>query len=192
MRDRAGMFQGGPEQVALGYRNGIHRIPRAFARLQVPIIAAINGPAIDAGLDLASMCDIRLAASTAKFAESFVKLGIIPGDGGCWFLPRLVGPSRAAEMVFTGQTLDAQEALRIGYVSRVCAPERLLEQALALAESIAQNPAQAVRWSKELLRASAAQSLDEALDHAGRLQGLAHQTAEHAAAVAAFFARSRT
>ncbi|MDB5929909.1 MAG: Enoyl-CoA hydratase/isomerase, partial [Polaromonas sp.] len=152
MRDKTGMFAGGAEAVTEGYRRGIQRIPRAFQMLEVPIIAAVNGPAIGAGCDLASMCDIRIASELARFAESFVKLGIIPGDGGCWLLPRIVGASRAAEMALTGDAIDAAEALRIGLVSRVVAPAELLPQALALAGRIAANPPQVLRWTKQLLR----------------------------------------
>ena len=187
MRDRGGMFGGTPEQIAANYRAGIHRIPRAFQTLSVPIIAAVNGAAIGAGNDLACMCDIRIASSTARFAESFVKLGIIPGDGGCWLLTRLVGASRAAELAFTGDTIGAEEALRIGLVSRVVAPESLLDEALVLAGRIAANPPQALRWTKQLLQQARTGTLDEALDAAGRLQGLAHHTADHAEAMAAFF-----
>ncbi len=187
MRDRTGMFGGSPEQIAQNYRQGIQRIPRAFQTLEVPIIAAVNGAAIGAGNDLACMCDIRIASSTAKFAESFVKVGIVPGDGGCWFLPRLVGFSRAAEMALTGETLDAEEALRIGLVSRVVAPEALMEAAMALANRIAANPPQVLRWTKQLLLQARTGTLDEALDTAGRFQGLAHHTADHVEAVASFF-----
>jgi 2-(1,2-epoxy-1,2-dihydrophenyl)acetyl-CoA isomerase len=187
MRDRTGMFGGTAEEVTEGYRLGIQRIPRAFALLEVPIIAAVNGPAMGAGCDLASMCDIRIASNAARFAESFVKLGIIPGDGGCWLLPRLVGASRAAEMALTGDTIDAAEALRIGLVSRVVVPEELMACALELAGRIAANPPQVLRWTKQLLRQAQAQTLDQALNEAGRVQGLAHQTPDHHEAVAAFF-----
>ncbi|WP_066342642.1 crotonase/enoyl-CoA hydratase family protein [Azohydromonas lata] len=187
MRERAGMFAGSPQEIAGNYRQGIQRIPRAFQRLHLPIIAAVNGPAIGAGNDLACLCDIRIAATTARFAESFVKVGIVPGDGGCWLLPRVVGASRAAELAFTGEAIDAQEALRIGLVSRVVAPEALLDEALALAGRIAANPPQALRWTKQLLLQARTGSLDEALDAAARFQGLAHHTADHAEAVAAFF-----
>ena len=187
MRDRTGMFGGTPEQIAANYRAGIQRIPRAFQKLQVPIIAAVNGPAIGAGNDLACMCDIRIASSTARFAESFVKVGIVPGDGGCWLLPRVVGASKAAELALTGDAVDADEALRIGLVSRVVAPEMLLKEALALANRIAANPPQVLRWTKQLLQQARTGSLDAALDTAGVLQGQAHHTADHAEAVTAFF-----
>lgn len=187
MRDKKGMFAGTPEQVAENYRLGIQRIPRAFAKLQVPLIAAVNGPAIGAGNDLACMCDIRIASTAAKFAESFVKVGIIPGDGGCWFLPQVVGYAKAAEMIYTGETLDAAEALRIGLVSAISEPEHLLADALALAQRMAVNPPGVLRWSKQLLQQAQTSTLDEALTAAGRFQGLAHQTADHAEALHAFF-----
>ena len=187
MRDRAGMFSGSPQQIAENYRAGIQRIPRAFQSLQVPIIAAVNGPAIGAGNDLACMCDIRIGSSRAVFAESFVKVGIVPGDGGCWLLPRVVGASMAAEMAFTGDSISADEALRIGLISRLVEPDTLLDTALALAQRIANNPPQVLRWTKQLLVQARTGTLDAALDLAGMYQGQAHHTADHAEAVAAFF-----
>jgi enoyl-CoA hydratase/carnithine racemase len=187
MRDRTGMFGGTPTEIAANYRAGIQRIPRAFQTLQVPIIAAVNGAAIGAGNDLACMCDIRIASSSARFAESFVKVGIVPGDGGCWLLPRVVGMSRAAELALTGDAIDAAEALSIGLVSRVVAPDALLEAAMTLANRIAANPPQVLRWTKQLLQQARTGTLDEALDTAGRFQGLAHHTADHTEAVTAFF-----
>jgi 2-(1,2-epoxy-1,2-dihydrophenyl)acetyl-CoA isomerase len=187
MRDREGMFAGTPEEIAHNYKVGIQRIPRAFEKLQLPIIAAVNGPAIGAGNDLACMCDIRLASSRAVFAESFVKVGIIPGDGGCWLLPRTIGYARAAQMALTGESIDAQEALRFGLVSEVVDPEQLMKEALSLAHRIAQNPPQVLRWTKQLLQEARGCTMDEALVKAGVLQGLAHHTDDHAEAVNAFF-----
>lgn len=187
MRERTGMFAGTPEDITQRYRLGIQRIPRAFQRLQVPIIAAVNGPAIGAGNDLACMCDIRIASTTARFAESFVKVGIVPGDGGAWLLPRVVGFSRAAEMALTGDSIDAQEALQLGLVSKVVPGDTLLNEALALGQRIAANPPQALRWTKQLLQQARSGTLNEALEMAGQLQGLAHHTADHAEAVQAFF-----
>jgi 2-(1,2-epoxy-1,2-dihydrophenyl)acetyl-CoA isomerase len=187
MRDKEGMFQGGAEQIAQNYWEGIQRIPMAFQILKLPIIAAVNGPAVGAGNDLACMCDIRLASEEALFAESFVKVGIVPGDGGCWFLPRVVGYAKAAEMAFTGESVNAQEALRIGLVSKVVPSAQLLGEALGLASKIAKNPPQVLRWTKELLQDSRTSTMPEALKRAGQLQGLAHQTADHREALAAFF-----
>ncbi|RJF91901.1 crotonase/enoyl-CoA hydratase family protein [Noviherbaspirillum saxi] len=173
-------------QIRQEYRQGIQRLPLALFNLEVPVIAAVNGAAIGAGLDLACMCDIRIASGHAKFAESFVKLGIIPGDGGAWLLPRLIGLSRAAEMTFTGQVIDAEQALAWNLVSRVVAPEDLLPIARTLAEQIAANPPHAVRMAKRLLREGIHARLDTLLEMSAAFQALSHQTSDHREAVAAF------
>jgi enoyl-CoA hydratase/carnithine racemase len=185
MREKKGMFGGTPQEIANHYRTGIQRIPRALFQLDVPLIAAVNGPAIGAGCDLACMCDIRLASQDAIFAESFVKVGIIPGDGGAWFLPRAIGYSRAAEMAFTGDPWNAQAALEAGLVSKVFPPDRLMAEALALADRIAVNPPQVVRWTKRLLRESLHAQLDTILELSANYQALAHHTSDHTEALAA-------
>ncbi|GEE02341.1 enoyl-CoA hydratase [Gordonia spumicola] len=180
-----GLFGGAGHTQRIGYREGIQRIPRAMYALEVPVIAAVNGPAVGAGCDLAMMCDLRIASTTAFFAESFVKLGIIPGDGGAWFLPRVVGPARAAEMALTGDRVDAFTALEWGMVSQVVEPDQLLAAANALAARVAVNPPVAVRMTKKLLRESSMQTLDQLLELSAAMQGLAHQTDDHREAVAA-------
>ena len=152
----------------------------------MPVIAAVNGPAIGAGCDLACMCDIRIAGESAKFAESFVKLGIVPGDGGAWLLPRVVGFSKASEMAFTGDMLNAAEALACGLVSRVVPDGELLDAAHALAARIAANPPHAVRMTKRLLREGRTASLAAILETSAAAQALCHTTADHHEAVAAF------
>jgi len=168
------------------YRTGIQKLPLALFNLEVPVIAAINGAAVGAGLDLACMCDIRLASDRAKFAESFVKLGIIPGDGGAWLLPRIVGMSRAAEMVFTGDIITADLALQWGLVSRVVPGAELMAAANEMAARIAINPGHAVRLSKRLLREGMHTRLDTILEMSAVFQALSHQTDDHRKAVAAF------
>jgi len=187
MRDRQGIFGGSSGETQNRYRTGIQRIPMAFTRLDVPIIAAVNGFAIGAGCDLACMCDIRIAGETAQFAESFVKLGIIPGDGGAWLLPRTVGMSRACEMAFTGDMVTAPAALAMGLVSRVVPDDKLMEEAMALANRIAANPPQALRWTKRLIREGQHQRIESLLDLSGAFQDLAHHTGDHTEAVTAFF-----
>ena len=187
MRDRKGLFSGDPFDQAESYRNGIQRIPRAIHALNVPIIAAVNGPAVGAGCDLATMCDIRVASRTAMFAESFVKLGIIPGDGGAWFLPRAVGYSNAARMAFTGDPVQADDALAMGLVSEVVDAEELLPAALDIAQRIAGNPPHAVRLTKQLLRASRESGLNELLEMSATYQAVCHAEPDHAEAVNAFF-----
>jgi enoyl-CoA hydratase/carnithine racemase len=125
MHERGGIFAGSPYDLRNTYRDGIQRIPLAIYELDIPVIAAVNGPAIGAGLDLACMCDIRLAAPKAIFAESFVRLGIVPGDGGAWLLPRIIGIPKASLMAFTGDAIDAAKALDWGLVEQVCTHETL-------------------------------------------------------------------
>jgi len=187
MRDRKGLFAGDPFDQADAYRDGIQRIPRAIHSLNVPTIAAVNGPAVGAGCDLATMCDIRIASEKAMFAESFVKLGIIPGDGGAWFLPRAVGYSNACKMAFSGEPVKSAEALSMGLVSEVVAPDELLTRALELAQSIAANPPHAVRLTKQLMRASEKASLDALLDQSAAFQAICHAEPDHAEAIEAFF-----
>ncbi len=175
-----------PELVREEYRNGIQRLPKALYNLDVPVIAAINGAAVGAGLDLTCMCDIRIASSEATFAESFVKVGIVPGDGGAWLLPRVVGVSKASEMAFTGEALNAAEALACGLVSRVVAPEALLPEAQSLAAKIAANPGGVLRMTKRLLREGQRNTLESLLELSAGYQAIAHKTADHREAVMAF------
>ncbi|WP_024800320.1 crotonase/enoyl-CoA hydratase family protein [Nocardia sp. BMG51109] len=189
MRDGAGMFGGSPAEQRQGYRHGIQRIPKALYHCEIPTIAAVNGPAVGAGCDLALMCDMRIAASTATFAESFAKLGIIPGDGGAWLLPRAVGMARASEMAFTGEPIDAATALEWGLVSTVVEPGTLLDAAHRLAARVAANPPQALRMTKKLLREGQWQSLDSLLELSAAMQAVAHHTADHHEAVAAMLER---
>ncbi|UEP30522.1 MULTISPECIES: crotonase/enoyl-CoA hydratase family protein [unclassified Burkholderia] len=174
--------------IRTSYRRGIQRLAHAFQQLEVPAIAAINGPAIGAGTDLACMCDIRIAADGARFAESFITLGLVPGDGGAWFLPQIVGAAFAAEMSFTGDPVDAQTALRHGLVSRVVPAGELLAHTHALAGRIARHPGTALRLTKRLLREGRHASLDTLLDLSASYQAFAHATPDHRAAVAALFA----
>lgn len=175
-----------PDAIREEYRQGIQRIPRALNQLDVPVICAINGPAIGAGLDLTCMCDIRIASETATFAESFVRVGIVPGDGGAWLLPRAVGRAKAAEMAFTGEAIDAQEALACGLVSRVVPADQLLPTARALADKIAANPGAVMRMTKRLLREGEHSTLESLLELSAGYQALAHKTADHREAVMAF------
>ncbi|MFN6544174.1 crotonase/enoyl-CoA hydratase family protein [Mycolicibacterium nivoides] len=179
MADRQGMFGLDAINQRRAYIDGIQRIPRALGRLEVPLIAAVNGAAIGAGCDLAMMCDIRIASERASFAESFVQLGLIPGDGGTWFLPRAIGYARAAELTFTGERINATTALEWGLVSRVVPHAELLTEARALAAKIAANPPHALRMAKRLLQESITGSLESTLSMAAAMQPLAHHDTAH-------------
>lgn len=180
-----------PTETRINYKRGIQRLPLAFAALEVPVIAAVNGPAIGAGLDLACMCDLRIAGETAKFAESFVKLGIIPGDGGAWLLQRIIGWSKAAELTLTGDTIGAAEALACGLVSQVVPDAELLSAAQALAARIACNPRHAVRMAKRLLWDARRNDLASVLEMSAAMQAVAHTTRDNAEAVDAFLEKRK-
>ena len=186
LKDMQKLFALSPAQLREWYRHGVQRLALAVYQLEVPAICAVNGPAIGAGCDLTTMCDIRIASDKASFAESFVRVGLIPGDGGAWLLPRVVGKSMAAELSFTGRTIDAAEALRIGLVSRVVPHEQLLPEAKALAAQIAQNPGVALRLAKKLLREGERLDFPSLLELSASLQALAHKTPQHVEAVNAF------
>ncbi len=189
MKDRTGMFAGSPVEIRANYREGIQRIPLALYNLEVPTIAAVNGPAIGAGCDLACMCDIRIASEEASFAESFVKVGIVPGDGGAWLLQRAVGFSKACEMAFTGDSIGAQEALTCGLVLRVVPAATLMAEARDLAARIAVNPSAVLRMTKRLIREAQHSRLDTILEMSAAFQALAHHTEEHADRVEKLYAK---
>jgi enoyl-CoA hydratase/carnithine racemase len=181
---------GGPLAHARdGYRHGIQRIPLALHACEVPLIAAVNGPAVGAGFDLTLMCDVRIASETATFAESFVRVGLIPGDGGAWLLPRVIGTARATEMTLTGAPIDAATALAWGLVSRVLPADDLLATAHEIAAVIAANPPTTVRMAKRLLREQGHQSLSSHLELAAALQPLAQRSADHVEAVEALLGK---
>jgi len=186
MAERSGMFAGSPYEMRGAYRTSVQMIGPALNELEVPVIAAINGPAIGLGLDIACMCDIRLMSSTAVVAESYVKLGIIPGGGGGWLLPRLIGPQRAALMTLTGDALDAAKALEYGLVAEVVEPDQLLPRALELAQRIAANPGHATRMAKRLMHEGGHMQLRSLLELAAGYQAAAHHTEDHHEAIAAF------
>jgi enoyl-CoA hydratase/carnithine racemase len=172
--------------IRQGYRKGIQRLTLGLFNLEIPVIAAVNGHAIGAGLDLACMCDIRIASENAKFAESFVNLGIIPGDGGAWLLPRVIGLSRASELAFTGDMIDAQQALAWNLVSRVVPHDQLIDSARELAGRIAANAGHALRLAKRLIREGMHSRLDTVLELSAVFQAVSHKTADHSEAIDAF------
>lgn len=189
MKPGGNLNSGTPVNTRLNYKRGVQRLPLAFAALEVPVIAAVNGAAIGAGCDLTCMCDLRIAGESARFAESFVKLGLIAGDGGSWLLPRVIGWSKAAEMALTGDMIDAREALACGLVSQMVPDAELMDAARALARRIAANPPHAVRMTKRLLWEGRKADLATLLEMAAAMQSVAHTTGDHAEAVDAFLAK---
>lgn len=189
MQNKTGTFGGTPAQIAENYRRGIQRMVLAIQRLEIPVIAAVNGHAIGAGFDLANMCDIRLGSTDCAFGETFINLGIIPGDGGAWFLQRLVGYQRAVELTMSGRIVKAQEALELGLVLEVTSPEELLPKAQTMAAQFAAKPPQAVRMTKRLLKSAQRMELPDFLDLCSSYQAACHHSADHGRALDAFLAK---
>ncbi len=187
MREQTGPFAGPGVLIREGYRNGIHRMVRAIWGIEVPLIAAVNGPAIGLGNDVACLADLRIAADSAIFGASFLKMGLVPGDGGVWILPRLIGQARAAELFFTGDTIDAATAREWGLVSKVVPAAELMKEAEALAARISRQPPDALRMTKRLMRDAERVSFETLMEMSAAFQGLAHLTADHREAVTAFF-----
>ncbi|MCC7090234.1 MAG: enoyl-CoA hydratase/isomerase family protein [Dehalococcoidia bacterium] len=154
-----------------------------------PVIAAVNGPAVGWGMDLTLFCDIRIASENAKFGELFIKRGLVADIGGLWRLPRVVGPSKAAELLFTGDVIDAREAERIGLVSRVVPPDELRTAAMEIARKIAANPPIAMRYMKEGLRKSVHASMQEMGEYVGSSLAYLFTTEDHKEGAMSFVER---
>ncbi|HSZ11326.1 MAG TPA: crotonase/enoyl-CoA hydratase family protein [Rhizomicrobium sp.] len=187
MKERSGAFAGGGVHIRERYRNGIHRIVRSLWGIEVPMIAAVNGPAIGLGNDVACLADMRIAADTAIFGATFLKIGLVPGDGGSWILPRIIGHARAAELFFTGDTIDAQTALTWNLVSRVVPAAQLMEEARALGARICRQPPDVLRMTKRMMREGMNTSFDTIMEMSAAMQSLAHLSEDHHEAVTAFF-----
>jgi enoyl-CoA hydratase/carnithine racemase len=154
----------------------IQRVARAVQQLEKPLIAAVNGPAAGAGMDLASMSDIRLASTTARFTQAFTRNAIIAGDGGGYFLPRIIGMAKALELLWTSRVFGAEEALQLGYVSRVIEADQLMSEVYALAGELARGPQTAIRYIKQLAYQSMYLDLDMSLRMAQYMQTIATAT----------------
>ena len=168
------------EQVPLEHKSTltdhIHRVPLALESVDKPVIAAMNGPAVGAGLDMALMCDLRLASTTAKMAMTYVKVGLVPGDGGCWLLPRLIGLPRAMELLLTGDTITAERAEILGIVNSLHAPEHLMDATNALAARLAAGPQIAMRMIKRATIQSQRIDLRTSLDLVSSHMGVIRST----------------
>lgn len=161
------------------YPANIQQLPVALLGIDVPTLAAINGPALGIGFDIACMFDLRIASQTAVFAESFITMGIVPGDGGAWLSQRATTYALACELAFTGDPIDAERALSCGLVSKVVPPDCTLDETLALASRMARRSGPALRMSKRLMRAARTDTLTAVLQMSAAYQAIAHGTPEH-------------
>lgn len=191
MADGSGMFAGSPFEISEQYRSGIQELTRLMANTDTVTIAAVNGPAVGAGFDLVLGCDLRIGSTEAWFAHTFIDLGIIPGDGGAWLLPRVVGWQRATELALTARRVAAAEAVELDILLEAVEPQDLMSRAVGLAEQIAAKPPHSVRLTKLLLRRARETGLDAFLDLSAALQAVSHAEPAHHEAVAAYIERLR-
>lgn len=192
MVDKVGLFEGSPSEITEKYRNTIQQLTRMLATTDLVTIAAVNGPAIGAGFDIVLGCDLRLGTSRARFAHTFIEMGIVPGDGGAWLLPRTVGWQRATELAMTARSIDADTAVEWGVLLEVVADSKLSVRVMELAQEIAAKPRPAVVMVKRLLRQSKTMDLDGFLEYSAALQAVAHTTPEHEEAVAKYVERLKS
>jgi 2-(1,2-epoxy-1,2-dihydrophenyl)acetyl-CoA isomerase len=166
------------------YGGSLSRSIRDFSR---PVIAAVNGPAAGAGLDIALACDVRIASTQARFATSFVKIGLVPDGGGMYLLPRIVGVQRACELIFSGRTIGAEAARDYGIVLEVVEDGALLGRALALADTFANNAPLALQLAKRGISRAQDTGFEESFDHVSFAQTYLQHTSDHLEGLKAFF-----
>jgi enoyl-CoA hydratase/carnithine racemase len=187
MKERRDAEIGGGAYAIIRSLNASGRtVPLRIKKLPKPVIASVNGVAAGWGCDLAMACDIRIASDQARFAEAFVKRGLIPDGGATWTLPRTIGLDRACELIFTGRVLDAAEAERIGLVTRVVSAEKLEEETRALAEQIANNAPLAVQLAKRMIHEQLQMPFDQAMQQVGLFLSALRRSEDHIEGVSAF------
>lgn len=191
MAAKEGLFAGEPVEIAESYRATIQQLTRYMATTDLVTIAAVDGPAIGAGFDLVLGCDLRIGSPNASFAHTFIEMGIIPGDGGAWLLPRVVGWQRAIELSLTARRVGADEAVALGILLEVVPASDLEKRVTALASTIAAKSRPAVKLAKRLLRQARSMDLDGFLELSAAYQAIAHTTPEHTRAVGEYLRRLR-
>ncbi|KYG67878.1 3-hxdroxyacyl-CoA dehydrogenase [Bdellovibrio bacteriovorus] len=185
MQNKTGMFAGESNELRMRYIHGIQQIPKCIEELSKPLIAMVNGPAIGAGCDLAMMCDLRVGTAKSKFGETFVKLGLVPGDGGTFFLQRVIGFSKAMQMSLTGDLIAGEEAQRWGLLNYFTDESQLEVETRKLAEKIANNAPVAVQMTKKAMKMAYLNDLHTILDLSAAYQGITQRTTDHFTALQA-------
>lgn len=179
MKAKTGMFAGESNELREAYQAGIQQIPLTISQLKTPLIAMVNGAAVGAGCDLAAMCDLRVASNEAVFAETFAKVGLVPGDGGAFFLTRLIGFGKAMEMFLTCKNISAEEALKIGLVNQVVLPEILKNKTQELADTLAALPPIALQMTKKSVTHAYQNDLNSHLELMAAYQGITQRSSDH-------------
>lgn len=191
MHEKSGMFAGDSNELRLRYQHGIQMIPKTMEDISKPVIAVVNGAAVGAGCDLAMMCDIRIGSAKSKFSESFGKLGLVPGDGGTFFLQRVVGFAKAMQMTLTCEMIEGQKALEWGLLNYLVSESELFLEAEKLAQQICKNGSVSLSMAKKALKISYLHDIHTTLDLLAAYQGIAQRTSYHQEAVEKFVNKSK-
>ncbi len=186
MEEKSGMFAGESNELRSRYQHGIQRIPKCIEELSVPLIALVNGAAVGAGCDLAMMCDLRIGSESSKFAETFTRMGLVPGDGGTFFLQRVVGFSKAMEMFLTGKMIAGVEAHQFGLLNFFVKESDLIIETEKLALQVANQAPIAQKLTKKAMKAAYLHDLSTSLDLLSSFQGITQRTQDHFEALSAF------
>lgn len=181
-KDKAGRT---PLQARENMSEVTHALARTIARVQKPLIAAVNGMAVGGGMDVALMCDVRLACASARFAETYARMGLLPGVGGAWFLPRIIGPAAALDMFWTARWVDAEEALRLGLVNRVFPDDTFRDEVRTYARQLANAAPLSVRYIKQMIHQGMKIDLETHLEMLASHIALVRTSDDHKEAVAA-------
>nr|WP_295903721.1 enoyl-CoA hydratase-related protein [uncultured Bdellovibrio sp.] len=185
MQNKTGMFAGEANELRMRYIHGIQQIPKCIEELSTPVIAMVNGPAIGAGCDLAMMCDLRVGTAKSKFGETFVKLGLVPGDGGTFFLQRVIGFSKAMQMSLTGDLVAGEEAYKWGLLNYFVGEDVLETETQKIADKVAANAPVAVQMTKKAMKMAYLNDLNTILDLSAAYQGITQRTEDHFTALQA-------
>lgn len=179
MIGKTGMFAGESNELRESYQRGIQQIPLTISQLKTPLIAMVNGAAVGAGCDLAAMCDLRIASEEAVFAETFAQVGLVPGDGGAFFLTRLIGLGKAMEMFLTCKNVSASEALKIGLVNEVVLQDKLKERTQELVDKLSSLPPIALQMTKKAVIHGYQNDLASHLELMAAYQGITQRSSDH-------------
>ncbi len=186
MEEKSGMFAGESNELMARYQHGIQRIPQCIENLSVPVIAMVNGAAVGAGCDLSMMCDLRVGNSKTKFAETFTRMGLVPGDGGTFFLQRVVGYAKAMQMFLTSKSIEGSDALSFGLLNFLFEDSLMEAETEKLAETIASLAPVAQRLTKKAMKVSYMHDLQTSLDMLASFQGISQRTTDHFEAIKSF------
>lgn len=186
MKEKSGMFAGESNELRMRYMHGIQQIPRCLEEISTPVIALVNGAAIGAGCDLSMMCDLRVGSASSKFGETFTNLGLVPGDGGTFFLQRTIGYAKAMQMFLTGEIFSGVKAYEFGLLNFFFEDSNVIHETLKLADSVASKAPIAQSMTKKAMKISYLHDLHTSLDILATFQGITQRTHDHFEALSAF------